>query len=641
MKIKPVDFTDVTLTTGFWADRTRINREVTLGAVYHQTDKTFRFEAIKGEWTPDETRYRPHVFWDSDIAKWIEATSYIYATHPTPELKAQLDEVITRYENLQAEDGYLNSYYQQVEPDKRWSNLRDLHELYCAGHLIEAAVAHHSATGERRFLDVMCRYADLIDSLFGAEDGKLHGYPGHQELELALVKLYFATDEERYLKLAKYFIDERGKQPHYYDEEAIKRGDKPENFWAKTYAYNQSHTPVREQTTAEGHSVRALYMYAGMADLARLTNDDHLRQACLTLWEDVISHKLYITGALGSTRLNEGFTSPYDLPDETAYAETCASIALVFWSQRMFLLAPPNSRYIDAMERALYNGFLSGLSLDGTRFFYSNPLAGHPAIDPFNVWSSVLNTSGKPFERQEWYNCACCPGNIARLIASIGEYFYAQAEDTVYVNLYGANETAITLDNKPIQLIQRTAYPYDGVVQFSVVSDEPTELTLALRIPAWCQFETITLNGEAVDFERANGYAQVSHLWMPEDLLELNLAMPVERVRANPKARHMAGKVALQRGPLIYCIEEVDNGKDLTAISLPTDNELQVITGNDMLEGVPLIQSQAYREQAITNDLYTLQQHEQDEVEIQAIPFAFWANRNASEMRVWIRETIT
>ncbi len=625
-------------TDGFWAERTRINREVTLGAVYHQTKTTFRFEAIKGKWTPDETRYRPHVFWDSDIAKWMEAASYTLTTHPTDTLQSQLDDIITRYEKLQAEDGYLNSYYQQVEPDKRWSNLRDLHELYCAGHLIEAAVAHYEATSDRRFLDVMCRYVDLIESLFGLDDHQLQGYPGHQELELALIRLYEVTDEDGYLKLAQYFIDARGTQPHYYDEEATKRGDKPENFWAKTYAYNQSHLPVREQTTAEGHSVRALYMYCGMADLARLTGDEELKQACLTLWDDVVKHKLYVTGALGSTRLNEGFTSPYDLPDETAYAETCASIALVFWAQRMFLL-DPDSRYIDVLERALYNGFLSGLSLDGSRFFYSNPLAGHPAIDPFNMWSPVLNTSGKTYEREEWYDCACCPGNIARLIASIGGYFYAQHDDTIYVNLYGANAVQFNIQDSPIRLIQATNYPYNGRIQLSVDVDAPTQFTLALRIPSWSSSSSVSVNGEAITGEITRGYATITREWQQGDVVEIDFDMSIQRVRANSKVRHMAGKVALQRGPLVYCLEEVDNGSELTAISLPNDGQFDIVLGEDILEGVPIIQGSAYRQDTSSDMLYTTQNLELNQIKVQAIPFAFWANRGSGEMRVWIRET--
>ncbi len=632
--VQALKFTNVTFTDGFWADRTRINREKTLSAVHYQTEKTFRFEALKGEWTADETRYRPHVFWDSDIAKWMEAASYTLHTHPTPELTEQLNEIINRYELLQAEDGYLNSYYQQVEPDKRWSNLRDLHELYCAGHLIEAAVAHYEATGNRQFLDIMCRYVDLIDSLFGHGKGQLRGYPGHQELELALIRLYEVTDEERYLKLAQYFIDERGTQPHYYDKEAIARGDKPENFWAKTYAYNQSHLPVREQTTAEGHSVRALYMYAGMADLARLTDDEDLKNACLALWDDVTKHKLYITGALGSTRLNEGFTSPYDLPDETAYAETCASIALIFWAQRMFLL-DPDSRYIDVLERALFNGFLSSLSLDGTRFFYSNPLAGHPAIDPFNAWSPVLNTQGKTYEREEWYDCACCPSNIARLIASIGGYFYAQQNNQIYINLYGTNTAMFKVDDADVVIEQSTDYPYDGVIQIQVRGDKP--IGLALRIPDWCQSWTLSVNGEAVNGDKQNGYLTIQ--LESSALIHLNLTMPIERIRANPKVRHMAGKVALQCGPIVYCLEEVDNGTDLTAISLPSSSELSEAYKDSVLSGVPIIFAKAYRDIIDDISLYRSSPIQREEIELRAIPFALWANRGGGEMRVWIRES--
>lgn len=634
--LRSIRFSDVEFIDGFWAERTKINREKTLAAVYHQTERTFRFEALKGEWSSDEKRYRPHVFWDSDIAKWMEAASYTLHTHPTSELNDQLNEIIQRYEALQAEDGYLNSYYQQVEPDKRWGNIRDLHELYCAGHLIEAAVAHNEATGERQFLDVVCRYVDLIESLFGNADGQMQGYPGHQELELALIRLYEVTDEVRYLELAQYFIDQRGQQPHYYDQEAVARGDKPENFWAKTYAYNQSHLPVREQTTAEGHSVRALYMYAAMADLARITDDEPLKRACLTLWDDVVKHKLYITGALGSTRLNEGFTSPYDLPDETAYAETCASIALVLWARRMFLLDPA-SKYIDVLERALYNGFLSGLSLDGTRFFYSNPLAGHPAIDPFNAWSPVLNTQGKPYEREEWYDCACCPSNIARLIASIGGYFYALDGSRLYVNLYGQNRASVQIDDVTVQIEQITGYPYKGAVQLSVSMDQPTEIELALRIPEWCESYTVMKHSEPISVAKQQGYVVVT---VSRDcVIELNLAMPIARVRANPKARHMAGKVALQRGPIVYCLEEVDDGQELTAISLPSDSELSIQLGNGVLQDVPVIHGNARRDVLLSDGLYHTAPLQYETIDMKAIPFALWANRGAGEMRVWIRET--
>jgi uncharacterized protein len=637
--IQAVPFTDVLFADGFWGERYRVNQEKTLSSVYHQTEKTFRFESLKGEWTPEDTRYRPHVFWDSDIAKWIEAAAYTMATNPTPELDAQLDDIIDRFEAMQQDDGYLNTYFTIVEPDKRWQNVRDLHELYCAGHLIEAAVAHYQATGKRQLLDVMCRYVDYIETIFGVGDGKKRGYPGHQELELALVRLYQVTDEDRYLKLAQYFIDERGQQSHYYDIEAIERGDKPEQFWAKTYAYNQSHLPVREQTTAEGHSVRACYMYAGMADLARLTDDDALKDACLTIWDDVVKHKLYVTGALGSTRLNEGFTSPYDLPDETAYAETCASIALVFWAQRMFHL-DPNSRYIDVMERALYNGFLSGLSLDGTQFFYSNPLASHPSIDPFNSWTPVLNTDGKPYQRLDWYECACCPSNIARLIASIGGYFYSLNNDRLYVNLYSPNTANIHIGDTPVQIMQTTDYPWDGTVLLQVNVETPSQFEIALRIPAWCKGATLTINDEPFAIQTENGYVVINREWTSETVIRLMLRMPIERLRANPKARHMVGQIALQRGPIVYCLEEVDNGANINAIHLPKSSQLTTIMDSDLLGGVVAIRGSAKRVQLSDSDmLYQMEPLVTEEIDIQAVPFCFWANRGAGEMRVWIRET--
>lgn len=636
--IQPIPFNQVTLTDGFWAERQQANRDKTMPAIYHQTETTFRFESLKGEWTPDDTRYRPHVFWDSDIAKWIEAGAYILATHPNPTLETQLDEVIDRLETLQWDDGYLNTYYTVVEPDKRWSNTRDLHELYCAGHLIEAAVAYYEATGKRKLLDVMIRYVEHISSVFGHGEGQKPGYPGHQELELALVKLYQITGDNHHLELAQYFIDERGKSPHYYDAEAIERGDKPENFWAKTYAYNQSHLPVREQTTAQGHSVRACYMYAAMADIARLTGDESLKQACISLWDDVVNHKLYVTGALGSTRLNEGFTSAYDLPDETAYAETCASIALIFWAHRMFQL-DPNSRYIDVMERALYNGFLSGLSHDGTQFSYANPLATHPSIDPFNQWTPVLHTEGKPFQRQDWYTCACCPANIARLIASIGDYFYMLDDKRLYINLYGQNDLDMVIQNVPVKIRQVTDYPWDWQVELHFEAEQPTDFEIALRIPAWCQQARIYINDELVPAETENGYVIISNEWTSEAVIRLELPMPVTRIRANPKARHMVNKVALQRGPLVYCLEEVDNGTNLSTIQLPESATLTAMNDNTF-DGAMVIRGTAQQLQIPDkNNLYQTNSFTTQLLEIQAIPFYLWANREVGEMRVWLHET--
>jgi len=401
----------------FWTPRQETNRLVTLPIEYRQCRKTGRLRAWKLNWRPGRGN-PPHIFWDSDAAKWLEAVGYSLAARPDRKLERLADKVIDDIAAAQRPDGYLNIYYSVVEPDQRWTNLRDRHELYCAGHLMEAAVAYHQATGKRKLLDVLCRYADHIDATFGRSRGKKRGYPGHEEIELALVKLYHATGEKRYLKLAKYFVDERGRRPHYYDKEARARGDDRKKYWPGTYEYNQSHLPVRRQSAVVGHAVRAFYLYAGMADVAAETHDGELLAACKRLWRDATRHKMYVTGGVGPSGRNEGFTRTYDLPNETAYAETCAAIALVFFAHRM-LQIEADAHYADVMERALYNGTISGVSADGTRFFYTNPLAAAPP---------ARAAGGKPEpHRREWFGCACCPPNIARLIASLPQYVYSAA----------------------------------------------------------------------------------------------------------------------------------------------------------------------------------------------------------------------
>ncbi len=387
-RLNAVPVQAVKIESGFWGERQAVNRDRTIPAIHHQMDITGRIDAWHLNWQPGQPK--PHIFWDSDAGKWIEAVAYSLMTHPNLEFERQVDATIDLIEQAQKPDGYLNIWFTSVEPEKRWTNLRDWHELYDAGHLIEAAVAYAEATGKRKLLDVLCRYADLIDSRYGAEPDKRHGYPGHPELELALVKLYRATGEERYLKLSKYFVDERGKEPNYFDQEAKERGDDPAKFWAQTYNYCQAHKPIREQTEATGHAVRANYLYAGVADVALETDDAELVEVCRRLWTDLTEHEMYITGGLGPAHSNEGFTFAYDLPNETAYAETCAAISLVFFAERMFRL-DPDSRYIDVMERALYNGMISGVSFEGDTFFYANPLSSYPKVNPFQHFSGITS----------------------------------------------------------------------------------------------------------------------------------------------------------------------------------------------------------------------------------------------------------
>ena len=358
-RLEAIPLQNIKIEKGLLGERQATIRNRTIPAIYHQMKITGRLDAWRLDWKPGQRK--PHIFWDSDAGKWIEATAYSLITSPNPEFEKQVDEVVELIEGAQQPDGYLNIFYTAVEPQNRWRNLRDQHEMYCAGHLIEGAVAYHQATGKSKLLDVMRRYADHIDSVFGPDEGQKRGYPGHPELEMALVRLYRETGEKRYLNLSKYFIDERGQQPHYFDHEARERGDAPENFWAKTYHYCQAHIPVREQKTATGHAVRACYLYSGIADIAAETGDSELLEVSRSIWDDLTQHAMYVTGGLGPAHANEGFTFPYDLPNESAYAETCASISLAFWAKRMFHL-DPDSRYIDVIERALYNGILSGVS---------------------------------------------------------------------------------------------------------------------------------------------------------------------------------------------------------------------------------------------------------------------------------------
>jgi DUF1680 family protein len=566
----------------------------------------------------------PHIFWDSDIAKWLEAASYSLATHPDPALEVQVDEVIGLIVSAQQPDGYLNSYFTVVEPEKRWTNLRDWHELYCAGHLIEAAVAHFQATGKRVLLDALCRYADYIDTVFGSEPGKKRGYPGHEEIELALVKLYRVTGEKRYLKLSQYFVNERGRQPHYFDIEARQRGEDPTAFHHKTYEYNQSHLPVREQHEVVGHAVRAMYLYSAMADLARELPDQSLFDADRRLWNHLCTTRLYITGGLGPSRHNEGFTADYDLPNETAYAETCAAIGFVFWNHRMLQL-DCDARYGDMLERALYNCVLSGVSLDGQKFFYENPLASLGA-----------------HHREEWFRVSCCPPNVARLLASLGQYIYAVNDSDLVVHLYIQSTAQTTVAGHAVTVRQETIYPWDGAITIQIGIAEPTQFGLKLRIPGWCRNARLSVNGDTLDVAShlEQGYARVERVWQPGDRVELELPMTVERMYAHPDVRQDAGCVALQRGPLVYSLEGADNKVPLHRIVVPGTTELASDFEPDMLGGVTVVRGQALVEDDSdwTGTLYRSRPASLQSGAIIAIPYYAWDNRQAGEMRVWLRE---
>ncbi|KAA1184528.1 glycoside hydrolase family 127 protein [Rhizobium tropici] len=562
------------------------------------------------------------MFWDSDLGKSIETIAYSLYRRPNAELEAHADAIIDMYEKLQQEDGYLNAWFQRVQPGRRWTNLRDHHELYCAGHLIEAAVAYCQATGKRKLLDIMSRFADYMITVFGHGEGQLRGYCGHEEVELALVKLSRVTGEKKYLDLAKYFIDERGQEPHFFTEEALRDGRDPKNFVQKTYEYSQSHLPVRKQTKVVGHAVRAMYLYSGMADIATEYNDDTLTATLETLWDDLTTKQMYVTGGIGPAASNEGFTDYYDLPNESAYAETCASVGLVFWANRM-LGRGPNRRYADIMEVALYNGAMAGLSQDGKTFFYENP----------------LESAGK-HHRWTWHHCPCCPPNIARLLASVGSYMYAAADNEIAVHLYGESKARVPLGGVTVQLSQTTRYPWDGAIRFEVNPDRNAKFALSLRIPEWAEGATLAINGAPVDLTAITvyGYARIEREWQAGDSVDLALPLIPRTLFANPKVRQDAGRAALMRGPLVYCVETTDNGHDLNGISLSSDPASAKTTEIAALEGAVALDVSVTRDEADWgSDLYRTAPPKSTASTARFVPYHLWDNRDPGEMLVWIR----
>lgn len=564
------------------------------------------------------------MFWDSDLGKSIETIAYSLYRKPNPELEARADAIIDMYEKLQAPDGYLNSFFQRIKPEWQWTNLRDFHELYCAGHMIEGAVAYYQATGKRKFLDIMCRMADHCVKKFGRGPGQVRGYCGHEEIELALVRLARVTGKQDYMDLAKFFVDERGQDPHFFIEEALAHGRDIKSAQKDTFGYNQSHLPVREQTKVVGHAVRAMYLYSAMADLATEYNDDSLTGALETLWDDLTGKQMYITGGIGPAASNEGFTDYYDLPNDTAYAETCASVGLVFWASRM-LGRGPQRRYADTMEQALYNGAITGLSTDGRTFFYDNP----------------LESTGK-HHRWEWHFCPCCPPNIARLVASLGSYIYAVADDEIAVHLYAESEARVELANgAKFTLTQSTDYPWSGDIRIAIAPEQPARFAVSLRVPAWARGAKLAVNGQSVDLSDAkDGYIRIEREWTKGDTLALDLPLEPRALRAHPAVRQDAGRVAIMRGPLVYCLEGTDNGTGLNSILLQHGlGKAQTATIPD-LRGAIAIDVPVLREKLESwgTDLYAEKTPETETDTARLVPYHLWDNRDAGEMLVWLRQ---
>ena len=650
-KQKPVRFSEVAINDSFWSAYQSLIREVVVPYQWEalndrvpDAEPSFAVSNFKIAAGEAQGEYGGLVFQDSDLAKWIEAAAYTLSLKRDPELENEIDKMVAIIEKAQQKDGYLNTYFTVKEPDKRWTNLFECHELYCAGHIMEAAVAYYEATGKKALLDVMCRFADYIDTVFGHEPGKLKGYDGHEEVELALLKLYRATGNEKYKKLAMFFIDERGQDPYFFDEEWERRGHL--SHWSKALCpppgknreYGQAHVPVRKQKVAVGHSVRAMYLYTAMADAALENGDKELFDACRELWKSTVERQMYITGGIGSTHGGEAFTMDYDLPAATVYAETCATVGLVFFAQRM-LNADVDGQYGDIMETALYNILPAAMSRDGKHFFYVNPLEVWPEASEKNPDRRHV----RPV-RQKWFGCACCPPNLARLFASLGGYLFATGDKSFYIHLYMGSHTQAMVDGKPVGVKVETRYPVEETVTITLSPREEQAFALFLRIPSWCREPQVTVNGQFYSLTNKveKGYLRLDRTWQEGDRVELLLPMPVERIIANPLVRDNAGKTSLKRGPVVYCFEEADNGGVLTSLSLPDQSPVETVYDEALLEGMPVLKASGYRTPLAGWDgkLYksldgTLP--EKEPVELKAVPYYFWGNRKPGEMLVWIK----
>ncbi len=621
--VRPVSFTEVQFSDSFWLPRLETNRRVTIPYAFEQCEETGRvrnFEVAGG--LADGGFCTRYPFDDSDVYKIIEGASYSLKVSPDPELEEYLDNLTAKIAAAQEDDGYLytaRTIFPRpprviwVDTGERWSNMFLGHELYNVGHLYEAAVAHYQATGKRSLLEVALKNADLVESVFGP--GKKIGVPGHQEIEIGLVKLFRVTGNRKYLDLARFFLDERG---HARGRELY--GE-----------YSQDHKPVIEQSEPVGHAVRAVYMYSAMADIAALTGGEDYRGALDRLWENVISRKMYLTGGIGSRSGGESFGDDYELPNATAYCETCAAIGFAFWNQRMFLLTG-EARYLDILERVLYNGILSGIALSGDRFFYPNPLESYGQ-----------------HSRSPWFSCACCPSNLSRFIPSVPGYVYATRGDALYVNLFVESEASVRLDNRAVRIEQETAYPWDGEVKIRVEPETARRFAVHVRIPGWSRNQPVpgdlyrymdgeegvvvlTVNGKEAAFKEDKGFAVLRRKWKKGDAIELSLPMNARRVLSHEMVKENAGKVALERGPLVYCAEWADNHGYVSNLVIGDEARFENQMREDLLEGITVIKGEV-TSLKMAEDRKTLLRERQ---EFTAVPYYAWAHRGQGEMAVWL-----
>ncbi|MCM1027610.1 MAG: glycoside hydrolase family 127 protein [Roseburia sp.] len=644
------------------------------GTAFAAPTYTFRgFEALPEDpANPDPDRFYGFVFQDSDFSKWIEAVGYSLINHPDPELEKTADEAIDIVCAAQAENGYLDTYYIINGMDRIFTNLRDHHELYCFGHLAEGAIAYYQATGKDKLLKAAERYADFIASRFGPEEEKSKGYPGHEIAEMALARLYEATGERKYLELGRFFLEVRGTKPYYFDLEERERAAYEGKAYREPdpgelrHAYHQAHLPVREQSEAVGHAVRAVYLYSGMADVARLTGDEAMYQACRRLWDNIVNEKLYITGGIGGTHVGEAFSFGYDLPGDTAYSETCAAIGLAFFARRMLEIRAEGC-YGDVMEQALYNTVLAGMALDGKSFFYVNPLE----VVPEACEKDERKRHVKPV-RQKWFGCACCPPNIARLVSSLGAYIYTQGEDTLYTHLYVGSNISFTLNGTELDLMLESGFPWDGRVKASLHTEKAARGSLAFRIPGWCGDSEISVrrkgltllacrvqagslrrgavqlepvSGQETTVRLESGYLYLTGEWQDGDEIVLHFPMKVRCMAANTRVRETFGKAAFLRGPICFCLEERDNGKNLHLLRVDAERlgearvEKTKELGHEMcVLKIPGMRRQESGEGAPLYGEYAPAREE--ETELTFLPYYAWGNRGEGEMSVWCKYEI-
>jgi DUF1680 family protein len=629
--VDPVPFTSVKVTDAFWGQRLNASREVTIPLAFSKCEETGRYENfVKAANPSEEYKVGGLAFDDTDVYKTIEGASYSMQTYPDKKLAKYIDSVLVIVAAAQEPDGYLYTsrtmnpkHPHNWSGDKRWVKVEDLsHEFYNLGHMVEGAIAHYHATGKRNFLDIAIKYADCIDREIGDAPGKQVYVPGHQIAEMALAKLYLVTGQQKYLDLAKFFLDKRG-------------------YTSRKDEYSQAHKPVIEQDEAVGHAVRAAYMYSGMADVAALTGDTSYIRASDKIWENVVSKKLYITGGIGARHHGEAFGNNYELPNKSAYNETCAAIGNVYWNYRMFLMYA-DSKYYDVLERTLYNGLIVGVSMDGGKFFYPNPLESDGTYK-FNQNSC---------ERQPWFGCACCPSNVSRFIPSLPGYIYAVKDKNVYVNLFMSNTADLKVEGKNVSLKQTTNYPWDGDVQVEVTKTSGKEFNMMIRIPGWVRNEvlpsdlytyidnkqlnySVKVNGQSVNSQLANGYFNIERKWKKGDKIEISFEMQPRVVKAHQKVEADKGRVSFERGPVVYCAEWPDNEFDISSILLSANPEIQVSDNQSKLNGIKELKTQAQSLSINTKGLL-----ETKNVTLTLVPYYAWNHRGVGKMAVWLPQDV-